>query len=329
VESEKQQRSAMFRSKLAPLLRAFLLDKRARGYLYTREVLHLRQLDRFLLRAGIKEAALSQPVVELWLSSTLNRRASTHRKRVIVARQLAAFLQLHGCPAHRPVLPLTPRREDRSAARIFSRHEMRSILKAADCLPYSPQSPQRHIVMPEVFRVLYGCGLRIGEATRLSVADVDLAQGVLKVRQGKFRRDRLVPLAPALRRRLQRYAEALGTRSPEEFFFPSPRGRRYGNQGMYAVFRHLLQQSGIVHRGRGRGPRLHEIRHTMAVHRLEGWYRAGEDLNAKLPLLATYLGHRTTVGTAAYLQLTQALFADLATRLERSFGHVIPKVVRS
>ena len=329
MESEKQSPSSMFRSKLAPLLRAFLVDKRARGFRYTREMFHLRQLDRFLLRAGIKKVALSQSVVERWLSSTLNRRASTHRKRVVVVRQLAAFLQLHGCPAHRPVLPLTPRREDRSAARIFSRDEMRSILKAADCLPYSPQSPRRHIVIPEVFRVLYGCGLRVGEATRLSVADVDLAQGILKVQQGKFRRDRLVPLAPALRRRLKKYAEAFGTRSPDEPFFPSRRGARYGNQGMYLVFRHLLQQSGIVHHGRGQGPRLHEVRHTMAVHRLEGWYRAGEDLNAKLPLLATYLGHRSTVGTAAYLQLTQALFTDLATRLERAFGHVIPNGMRS
>jgi len=67
----------------------------------------------------------------------------------------------------------------------------------------------------------------------------------------------------------------------------------------------------------------------MAVHRLEAWYRAGEDLNAKLPLLATYLGHRTTVGTAAYLQLTQVLFTDVVKRLEGVVGRVVPTGIRS
>jgi integrase len=178
--------------------------------------------------------------------------------------------------------------------------------------------------MPELFRVLYGCGLRVGEALRLRVADVDLTEGVLTIEQGKFRRDRLVPVAPALRRRLQKYYECLESRRRDDLFFPSPRGGRYKVTSIYCVFRKLLAYAGIAHGGRGRGPRLHEIRHTMAVHRLEAWYRAGEDLNAKLPLLATYLGHSTTVGTSAYLQLTETLFTDVVTRLETVVGHVIP-----
>jgi integrase len=322
------QRSPEFRSKLAPFLRAFLLDKIARGFSYQREKLHLQQLDRFLVRVRLKETALRQPLVEKWLSSTLHRRPSTHRKRVVVVRQLAMFLQLHGRPAHRPLLPLKPRKEHRSAARIFSREEIRSILQAADRLPSAPRSPQRHVVMPEIFRVLYGCGLRVGEALRLKVADVDLAEGVLRIEQGKFRRDRLVPVAPGLRRRLGKYRKSLGPRKPENLFFPSPRGGEYDPRSIYGVFRKLLKQAGIAHGGRGRGPRLHEIRHTMAVHRLEAWYRTGEDLTAKLPLLATYLGHRTTVGTAAYLQLTQALFTDVVKGLEKIVGYVIPKQLK-
>jgi integrase len=318
-----------FGSKLAPLLRAFLLDKNARGFSYKREVFHLQQLDRFLVRARLKEAALPRRLVERWLSSTLHRRPSTHRKRVVFVRQLATFLRLHGRPAYWPLLPLKPRKEHRSAARIFSRDEMRSILQAADRLPYVLRSPKRHLVMPELFRLLYGCGLRVGEALRLTVADVDLSEGVLKIEQGKFRRDRLVPLAPALRRRLQKYCKSLGPRKPLDILFPSPRGGGQYNIGsIYSAFRKLLKACGIAHGGRGRGPRLHEIRHTMAVHRLEAWYRAGDDLNAKLPLLATYLGHRTTVGTAAYLQLTQALFTDVVMRLESVVGSVIPERIK-
>jgi integrase len=316
--------SPTFRSALAPLLDKFLQDKRRRGFSYRREAFHLLQLDRFLVEAGLAEVELPQTLIEQWLSRTRHRKPSTHRKRVVVIRQLAAFLQLHGCPAYRPLLPWTPRKEVRSAARIFSREEMGALLNAADHLPYCPHSPVRHLVAPELFRVLYGCGLRVGEARRLTVADVDLDSGVLRIRQGKFRRDRLVPLAPGLQWRLERYAQALGACAPSEPFFPAPSGRPYGHQGIYRLFRELLTHAGIVHGGRGRGPRLHEIRHSFAVHRLEAWYRAGEDLNAKLPLLATYLGHQSMVGTQAYLQLTQTLFSTLTTGLDLAYGHLIP-----
>jgi integrase len=316
--------SPTFRSTLAPLLQDFLRDKRARGFSYRREAFHLLQLDRFLVDAGLAEVELPRPLTEQWLSQTRQRKPSTHRKRVVVIRQLAAFLRRQGCTAHVPLLPWTPRKEVRSAARIFSREEMRALFEAADHLPHNPRSPIRHLVVPELFRVLYGCGLRVGEARRLTVADVDLDSGVLRIQQGKFRRDRIVPLAAGLRCRLECYANALGARAPSESFFPAPRGRQYGHQGIYRIFRELLERAGIVHGGRGRGPRLHEIRHTFAVHRLEAWYRAGEDLNAKLPLLATYLGHQSMVGTQAYLQLTQTLFTELATGLDAAFGHVIP-----
>jgi len=320
----EQLLSPTFHSALAPLLEDFLRDKRSRGFSYSREAYHLLQLDRFLVEAGLAEVALPAPVIEQWLSHTAHRKASTHRKRVVVIRQLASFVQLHGCPAHIPLLPFTPRKEVRSTARIFSREEMRALFDAADHLPHNPRSPRRHLVVPELFRVLYGCGLRVGEARRLSVADVDLGGAVLRIRQGKFRRDRIVPVAPALRARLEHYANALGARAPDEPFFPAPRGRHYGHQGIYCIFRELLERAGITHGGRGQGPRLHEIRHSFAVHRLEQWYRAGEDLNAKLPLLATYMGHQCMLGTQAYLQLTQTLFTDLSVRLDAAYGHVIP-----
>ncbi len=320
----EQLLSPSFHSVPAPRLEQFPQDKRSRGFSYGREAYHLLQPDRFLVETGSAEVGLPQPLTEQWLSRSANRKPSTHRKRVVVLRQLAAFLRLHGCPAHVPPLPWTPRKETRSAARIFSRREMRALLEAADRLPRSPHSPVRHLVVPELFRVLYGCGLRVGEARRLTVADVDPGSGVLRIGQGKFRRDRIVPVVPGLRRRLERYTQALGARAPSEPFFPAPRGRQYGHQGIYCIFRELLKRAGIVHGGRGRGPRLHEIRHTFAVHRLEEWYRAGEDLNAKLPLLATYLGHQGMVGTQAYLQLTQALFTELAKGLDAAYGHVIP-----
>ncbi|MFQ5550360.1 MAG: tyrosine-type recombinase/integrase [Gemmatimonadales bacterium] len=314
----------IFTSILGPLFQDFLLDKRSRGFRYTREAYHLLQLDRFLETAGLNQVALPAPLLEQWLAKTTHRKPSTHRHRLIVARQFAAFLQLRGYPAHHPMLPWTPKKETHSASRIFSRKEIGAILAAADQLPFNHLTPLRHLVVPELFRVLYGCGLRVGEACRLTVADVDLNAAVLTVRQGKFRRDRLVPFAPSLQRRLMQYTNALGPRAPTEPFFPTPRGKHYGNHGIYDIFRQLLVHACIVHGGRGRGPRLHEIRHSFAVHRLEQWYRAGADLNARLPLLSVYLGHQSMVGTQAYLQLTQTIFTDLASHLDAAYGCVIP-----
>jgi len=316
------RQSQVFRSTLAPLLEAFLCDKRARGYRYDREEHHLRQLDRFLVQAGLDGKALPRDLVERWLSTTANRRPSTHRHRQFLMRQLAAFLQLRGCSAYSP--PIAVKAQTYVTARVFSREEIHALLQAADQLPFNPRSPVRHLVMPTLFRVLYGCGLRVGEALRLTVGDVGLQAGTLRIQQGKFRRDRLVPVAPGLHCRLQAFADALGSRAGGEIFFPSPRGGSYGNQAIYQTFRKLLRDVGIVHRGRGQGPRLHELRHAFAVHRLESWYRAGEDLNAKLPLLATYLGHRSMLGTQWYLRLTQVLFTDVAARLDGLYGHVLP-----
>ena len=140
------------------------------------------------------------------------------------------------------------------------------------------------------------------------------------VEQGKFRKDRLVPVTASLTERLRRYAIAMNLGKPESVFFPNPLGGVYSLKSVYSLFRRLLRQCGIPHGGRGQGPRLHDLRHTFAVHCLERWYRQGEDLNARLPLLVAYLGHQSLSGTQRYLRLTPAVFPDINARLE-SFFH--------
>lgn len=312
-----------FQSAWAPLLTDHLEDKRRCGFRYQREVYHLLQLDRLFMAKDVVDIALTEALVTEWLSSTLQKSPSTHRKRVIAIRQLALFMQRQGFKADLPPIPMSPRKELKSKARIFTRCEITRLFKAADELLNLPHTPLRHRVIPELIRLLYGCGLRIGEACRLTLSDVDLDSGVLTIKQGKFNKDRLVPMAPGLQRRLQHYVRYLQHTGADDCFFPSPRGQ-YVPRSVYHIFRELLESAGIKHGGRGHGPRLHEIRHSFAVHQLENWYRSGEDLNAKLPLLATYLGHKSLVGTQAYLQFTLTLHTDIAERFESQYGFVIP-----
>ncbi len=308
-----------FTSALGPWLREFVLEKRAVGYRYISEQHTLERLDRHLVEIGHKEASLPRAVLDAWLAKTPHESQSTQLARVSVVRQLARFLMHHDVLVElRP--PPIRLQGHRFLARIFSPNEIARMFAAIDKLLVDARAPQRHLIMPALFRVLYACGLRVGEALRLRVSDVDLDAGVLTIWQGKFRKDRLVPLSPSLHTYLRRYHTEMGKRAADAFFFPASHGGVYSLHSSYTAFRWMLRTAKIPHGGRGEGPRVHDLRHTFAVRRLEAWYREGADLATKLPVLSTYLGHESMAGTQRYLQLTAELYPDLAKRLEQPFG---------
>lgn len=160
----------------------------------------------------------------------------------------------------------------------------------------------------------------------LRISDVDLTQWVITVRGGKFDKDRLVPPSLDMIERLRFYAESLEKQTNDAFFFPS-RNRQtpWSPTGIYFIFRKFLHQCNIPHQGRGQCPRVHDLRHTFAVHRLVHWYEEDVDLNAKMPLLVAYLGHKDFTGTQKYLHLTAELFPNLTERMNKQFGGVIPR----
>ena len=177
--------------------------------------------------------------------------------------------------------------------------------------------------MPEVFRLLYGCGFRAGEVLKLRIRAVDLNQGIITVRQAKCRKDRLVPPALPLVNRLRKYAAHFEKRPPDAIFFPRPNGGPFSLRTVYTLFRQLLLQCGISHGGRGKGPRIHDARHQFAVQALRRWYQDGEDLNAKLPLLATYLGHKDIRSTLVYLNITPELLQQAGERFRKNGAAVL------
>ena len=234
-----------------------------------------------------------------------------------------------GYPADVPDRSLTAKGSAGFSPRILTHAEVQQLLHAVDQLTPTAHAPLRHLIMPEVFRLLYGCGFRLGEVLHLRVADVDLDRGILTVREGKFGKDRLVPPALPLVQRLQKYAAGFGARPPDAYFFPSPHGGPWSHSAVYRLYRELLLRCGIAHAGRGKGPRVHDLRHAYAVHTLLRWYREGADLDAKLPVLATYLGHQSLAGTQRYLHLTAELFPEITVRANAAFGDVIPRRIES
>jgi site-specific recombinase XerD len=303
----------------------FLREKRACGYRYDEGARNLKHLDQYLSKEGLTTTELPRSIAKKWLSKRVHESGNTQQVRITIVRQFSKYLVRLGYSAYVPDSTLTPRNPPRFVPRILTHEEIRRLFQAVDQLVPTARSPLKHLIMPEVFRLLYGCGFRIGEVLKLRVQDVDLDQGILTVREGKHGKDRLVPPSLSLVKRLRKYAAIMGDRPSDAVFFPAPSGRPYSIHTFYNQFRMLLLQSRISHGGRGKGPRVHDLRHGFAVHTLLRWCQEDADLNAKLPLLATYLGHKNLSGTQRYLHLTAELFPEIVRRTEPNFGDVIPR----
>ncbi|CAD6563420.1 Tyrosine recombinase XerC [Paraburkholderia sabiae] len=317
--------NAQFRSPVGSLMEQFVQEKRACGYRYDEAARLLARIDRFLSDEALSECELPRSISRKWLSKQPHERRGTHYHRICAVRQFALFMCRLGYPADVPDRSLLVKYDDGFSPRILTHAEISRLFDAVDQLTPTARAPMRHLVMPEVFRLLYGCGLRLGEVLHLRVADVDLERGIQTVRDGKFSKDRLVPPALPLVQRLRTYAQVMGDRPSDAYFFSSPSGGPYSLSAVYWVFRDLPLRCGIAHPGRGKGPRVHDLRHAYAVHALLRWCQEGADLNAKLPVLATYMGHQSLAGTQTYLHLIAELFPEITARTNAAFGDVIPR----
>ncbi len=303
----------------------FLAHKRAMGLAYLREASFLKEFDR--LMCSRCEAILSEASVRDYLS----RWSEAGRpNRLTVIRVLAQFLAIDEPGTFIPPPRFLGIRRRRPAIRVFSREEAGRFLAACDVLSEVRAHPSG-LVHSMALRMLLLTGLRRGELLALRDEDVDLAKGVLTVRRGKFGKSRFVPLAPDLVERLQAYRETVSrvtaSRRPTNAFFPRPRGQQpMACKTLYRSFRQTLEIAGIRHLGRGRGPRLHDLRHSFAILRLLRWYETGADLTVKLPLLATYLGHVGLTSSQVYLHLTEDFASELVRRQRERFGDLITAV---
>jgi integrase len=183
----------------------------------------------------------------------------------------------------------------------------------------SPHSPQRGHTLEALVGLLASTGLRSGEALRLARADVDLAAGVIQVRRTKFRKDRLVPVHATTLNVLGAYARARDSAFPKplcQAFFVSLRGTRLSSSALYTAFHETCSLAGLDGNS-ARALRPHDLRHRFAVARLAAWHRQNVDVQALLPLLATYLGHVHYSDTAYYVTGTAELLGIAA---QRAFG---------
>jgi len=206
-------------------------------------------------------------------------------------------------------------------AHIYSQDELRQLFEATSILR-TARSPQQSVIFRTLLLMLYGAGLRPGEALRLRCCDVDLADQILAIWDTKFFKSRLVPIGADLCKALHTY-RALRQQLPlpaeaRSAFFCTRAGHAVSLATLESVFVRLREHAGIRRPATDRWqPRLHDLRHAFAVHRVIAWYREGADVQACLPLLATYLGHINLSGTQTYLTMTPELLGHASRRFER------------
>lgn len=305
-----------FASAIADHIHGFIAERRALGHKYRVGETIFAHLDRFLRRLPIEEQQISPRVLDRWAADTpaIGHRAREVRERCV--RQLCCYIREREPCAYVPLRPIARRGQHSRPPFIYSVEDVRRLLDAAlELKPANSLRPQHYYAL---IALLYCAGLRVGEALKLRMSDVDLDRALLLVREAKFYKSRWIPLSPSLADCLRAYSVARTAQgrlnSAEAPFFVNRHGRENKHSIVCQTFIRLLRQTGLRGPSGERGPRLHDLRHSFAVNRLARWYREGADVQAKLPLLSTYLGHSSIFNTQIYLTATSELLREGAGR---------------
>lgn len=318
-----------FNSFLAPQLRAYLEFRSRLGYVSSRSC--ALQLDHYLIFRDIAAVeGIDEALVFNWIHVLPRRSPATKNNLLSFARSLLRYLMRLGLardnPAERiPIFKGGPRRKPY----LYSLHEIKWILDEAGKLKVRFPNRLLGSSLETMILLIYACGLRLGEALKLRIKDVDFEEGTLALWNTKFHKERIVPFSTEVGEKLSAYLDLRNARGPGDggeapFFFWD--GSRNPMELVERNFRRILVQCGLS-KPTGPGPRLHDLRHAFATHRLYKWYQDGHDPLNRLPWLTTYMGHVNIEKTQVYLTVTQTLLREGDRRFQQGFEALTEKAL--
>lgn len=271
---------------------------------------YISYIDDFYISQKIDNITFTKEMFSLWLMNRNDREGNYVRyTRTNYLIEFLSFLYSQNYEVYIP--RRLPCKSNQFIAKIFSDEELNRYLEFVD-LYESSRDPMIALYTPVIFRVLIGCGTRVGETLSLKVEDVDLKEGLLHLKETKNAKFRSIPVSNSLLNVLRQYADrCLYLKNKKDFFFSHIDGRKVSEQSIYKVHRKALGYAGIPYIGSTNGPRLHDLRHTFAVNSLKQFEHKGCDLNNVLPILQKYLGHSSISSTEKYLQLISENFDDV------------------
>jgi integrase/recombinase XerD len=292
----------------------YLSVRRALGYKLFENGRQLPDFVAYLEAAGA--STVSTELAVAWATQPRGCSPVWWARRLAMVRGFARHLQALDPDAEVPPLGLLPHRCRRVAPYLYSDADIAALIAATRALP----SPQRAATYETLVGLLAVTGMRLGEAVRLDREHVDFDEAVVMVWDSKFHKSRAVPLHPTTADALRRYAQVRDACCPHPkapSFLLSTTGTRLDAGVIHHLFPRLVRTAGLGQPGH-RQPRLHDLRHTFAVRTLLGWYRAGVNVDAHMPLLSTYLGHSDPENTYWYLSAVPELLFLASERLERA-----------
>jgi len=293
-----------FTSELGPFIARHLALKEALGRRYQNERAVLTNLDRFLAAQTPGHRQFNAETFSLWGATFAHLTPTVRRNWMRIARNLCLYRQRSEPACFLPDLSGFPRPHQAQRPYLFTEQQIVRLLHAADGLKPTSTSPLYGQGLRLAIVLLYTSGLRRGELVRLTLGDYDAGGRALLIRDTKFHKSRLVPLSLDAAREMNGYLQVRYqlSHAADAPLLCNRHGalRPYSGTGLAQGLRRLFEQAGIT-TAQGRLPRIHDLRHTFAHHALGRWYRAGVDVQAKLPALAAYMGHVSVISTQHYL----------------------------
>ncbi|MDR0473498.1 MAG: tyrosine-type recombinase/integrase [Treponema sp.] len=295
---------------------------------FKNDVYCLASFDTFLVHIGLPEKEITEPVFNGW-QKTLAGKAKTRACKIVTVRTFIKYLRSLGVSVY---MPIVPKIIDGYSPYIFSDEELNRIVSAADNNLFVKRQPNpyKKTEFPMILRLLYGCGLRIGETLALQMKDIDLKGGILTLLHAKNGKQRLVPMSLSLTKIVQRYCLAMGiTGTPEAFLFPGINPERpITIQSVRYRFNTILKNLRIALPNRKqyeRGPCQHCLRHVFVFKSFARAQANGRSINDSVPFLSMYLGHDSLRETEKYLKFSSELFPNALELFEHYAGAAFPE----
>ena len=315
-------RQYKFSSNLANPIQSFIKFNRDIGRKYDEYERILYKYDQFNLLQS-NRSYLDKEDVDRFTSMRPNIKVGTQLACITVLSQFGKYLVRNGSSSYVCSTRYNAGCASRYRPYIFTRRQIAQIFNIVDNIPKQNRTTRALVFYPAIFRLLYGCGLRVSEALNLRVCDVDLHNCLITAENTKNGRVRTIPAHSSVIRRMTVFKEqAHPVPNPNEFFFKSVFQDRYDSSTVYTYFRNVIWKCGISHSGRRKGgPRVHDLRHTFCVHCLRQFVERGEDVAVALPILSSYLGHSSLHSTEYYLRLTAEVFPEIAQNMEKHLNY--------
>ena len=290
---------------------------------------YLASFDTYISDCNLRQKVIFESVIIGW-SNTLTGKTSSKANIIIVIRIFTKYLHSLGISAFMPVVPIVA---DDYIPYIFSDEELKKIFDAADNISMTKSQPNRCIQaeFPMALRLLYGCGLRIGETLALQMKDVDLDGGVLTMLHTKNFKQRIVPMSPSLMEILQQYCLAMGLIGKSDaYLFPSADYTQpMSIQSARNKFDLILKSTRIVLKWRNwheRGPCMHCFRHLFVFRSFSKAEYEGRSISDSMPFLLIYLGHDSLIETDKYLKFSSEIYPQALNLFEEYAREVFPEV---